>query len=58
MPTGEHVRRLSGSTSNGLMTAHWDLKDDAGNACTNNEYGSVIQIKLSESGRTQKLRGP
>jgi hypothetical protein len=58
MPSGEHVRRLSGTTTNGMITAHWDLKDDAGNECTNNEYGSVIQIKLSESGREQRLKGP
>ena len=58
LPSGEHVRNIKGNTSNGLITEHWDLKDDEGKACTNDAYDSVIEIKLSESGRMQKLRGP
>jgi hypothetical protein len=58
LPNGEHVRKLKGSTSNGLITEPWDLKDDEGKACTNDAYDSIIEIKLSESGRMQRLRGP
>lgn len=58
LPSGERVRTLSGSTSNGFFEVRWDLKDDLGRRCTNNAYDSVFQITLPLSGRSQRMRGP
>ena len=58
LPGGEHVRTLSGSTTNGVITAFWDLTDDAGKRRTNNEFASVFRVTLTDSGRTQTMKGP
>ena len=34
-PTGAHIKTLKGTTSNGVILAHWDLIDDQSKRCTN-----------------------
>jgi len=57
-PAGDRLKTISGSTSNGVIKVHWDLTDDQGRKCTNNEFGSLFHITLPDSGRSQKLKGP
>jgi hypothetical protein len=57
-PTGERLKTISGSTSNGLIKVHWDLTDDHGKTCTNESYDSVFHLTLPGSGRSQMLKGP
>lgn len=57
-PTGTHLKTLKGTTSNGVIRAHWDLIDDHGNRCTNESIDSVFQVTLPGSGRSQTLKGP
>ncbi len=57
-PAGEGLKTITGSTSNAILTAHWDLLDDHGRRCTNDSYDSVFWITLPDSGRSQTLRGP
>jgi len=55
---GELINTISGSTSNSLVNVHWDLLDEKGQLCTNNEFGTVVHITLPESHRFQRLKGP
>ena len=57
-PAGEGLMTITGSTSNGILTAHWDLLDDHGRPCTKDSYDSVFHIAMPNSGRSQILRGP
>jgi len=57
-PTGERLNTLSGSTTNGVVKVHWDLKDEQGRRCTNEFFDTILQITLPESGRSQTLKGP
>jgi hypothetical protein len=57
-PAGDRVKTISGSTSNGVIKVYWDLTDDQGRKCTNNEFGSVFHITLPDSRRSQTLQGP
>jgi hypothetical protein len=57
-PAGAVVKTITGSTSNGILKAHWDLIDDHGRRCTNDSYDSVFHITLPDSGRSQTLKGP
>jgi len=57
-PTGERLKTITGSTSNGLINVHWDLTDEHGRACTNESYDSVFHLTLPGSGRSQTLKGP
>jgi hypothetical protein len=58
LPDGTQVRTLQGTTTNGLLTVLWDLRDDRGRPCTNSAYDTVFTLILSDSGRRQTLRGP
>jgi hypothetical protein len=58
LPSGDRLRTITGSTSNGVIKVHWDLTDDNGRPCTNNAYGSLFRITLPDSGRSQTLNGP
>jgi hypothetical protein len=58
LPTGELLKTITGSTSNGLMTIHWDLVDDRGVRRTNSAFNTLIKVNLLDSGRTQTLKGP
>jgi hypothetical protein len=57
-PTGERLKTITGSTSNGIIKVHWDLTDDHGKGCTNESYDSVFHLTLPDSGRSQTLKGP
>jgi hypothetical protein len=57
-PTGEHLKTITGGTSNAVVKVHWDLTDDHGRKCTNNAYGTLIRVTLPDSGRSQTLKGP
>ena len=52
--SGSHLRTLTGSTTNGLIHAEWNLMDDKGNKFTNNSFLSDFQVILP-SGRSQTL---
>jgi len=55
---GERLKTLSGSTSNGLIEVHWDLRDDHGQRRTNNAFDTLLHLSLPDSGRSQTLKGP
>jgi len=55
---GAHLKTLKGTTSNGVINAHWDLIDDHGTRCTNEAIDSVFHVTLPASGRSQTLKGP
>jgi hypothetical protein len=57
-PAGAHIKTLKGSTSNGVIQVHWDLIDDHGHRCTNENIDSVFQVTLPGSGRSETLKGP
>jgi hypothetical protein len=57
-PVGELLKTIRGSTTNGFVEVHWDLTDERGRHCTNDSYDSVFHITLTESGRSQTLKGP
>jgi hypothetical protein len=57
-PTGEHVKTISGSTSNGIINIHWDLLDEHGRTYTNASLDSVFNVTLPDSGRSQSMKGP
>jgi len=55
---GEHLKTLSGSTSNGEFNVVWTLVDDHGHRLTGETFNSMVHITLPDSGRSQTLRGP
>jgi len=55
---GAHLKTLTGSTANGLITVHWNLVDDHDRHLTDQFFNSVFHITLPDSGRTQTLNGP
>jgi hypothetical protein len=55
---GEHLKILSGSTSNGEFNVLWNLVDDRGHRLTGETFNSIVHIALPDSGRSQTLRGP
>ena len=57
-PQGSHLKTLTGTTSNGVIKVHWDLIDDQGRRFTNTEFNSTFNVTLSDSGRSQKIKGP
>lgn len=54
--SGEHVKTLSGSTSNGMVKVDWDLIDEKGHKYTGDSFESFFTIKLPDSGRSQTLK--
>ena len=54
--SGEHVKTLSGSTTNGMIMVDWDLIDEKGHKYTGDSFESCFTIKLPDSGRSQTLR--
>ena len=56
--TGTRLKRITGSTTNGVIKAHWNLIDEQGRRFTNDFFNSVFHLTLPDSGRTQILRGP
>jgi hypothetical protein len=57
-PEGLTVKTLSGSTSNGIIKAHWNLICEQGQRYTNDSVDSVFHVSLPGSGRSQTLKGP
>lgn len=58
LTNGQLLKTITGSTSNGVIKFLWDLKDENGRRMTNNWFDSFFTITLTDSGRTQHLRGP
>jgi hypothetical protein len=54
--SGEHVKTLSGSTTNGMIKVDWDLIDEKGHKYTGDSFESFFTIKLPDSGRSQTLK--
>jgi hypothetical protein len=55
---GEHLKTLSGSTTNGEFDLTWNLVDDRDHRLTGETFNSIVHITLPDSGRSQTLRGP
>lgn len=55
---GEHLKTITGSTTNGEFNTVWNLVDDHGHRLTGETFNSIVHITLPDSGRTQTLRGP
>jgi hypothetical protein len=58
-PTGELIKTIAGSTTNGEIKAHWNLTDDRGNAYTNDAVQSIFRVTFPDSrsgSRTQTQR--
>jgi hypothetical protein len=56
--TGEHLKTLSGSTTNGEFKKIWNLVDDHSHRLNGETFNSIVHITLPDSGRTQTLKGP
>ncbi len=46
-PAGAHIKTITGSTSNGIIEAHWDLIDEHGNKYTN-DFDSAFHVVLPD----------
>lgn len=57
-PEGKQLHAISGNTTNGVIKIFWDLMNDRGVRMTNESFGTVFQVTLTASGRTQTMRGP
>jgi hypothetical protein len=55
---GEHLKTLTGSTSNGEFNVVWNLVDDHGQRLAGETFNSIVHVTLPDSGRSQTLRGP
>jgi hypothetical protein len=47
-PSGEHIKTITGRTSNGEINAHWDLTYEHGNKVTNNSFNADFHITLPD----------
>ena len=56
-PEGDPLKSFTGRTSNGVIHIQWDLNLENGKKWTN-DFASVFKITLSDSDRSQTLRGP
>ncbi len=52
------LKRITGTTTEGLLKVYWDLVDEMGQRFHGDSFESVIYLKLPDSGREQTLRGP
>ena len=48
-PQGHHVRTISGTLSNGIVKAIWDLADEGGTIYTNDSIRAVFQVTGANS---------
>lgn len=55
---GQHLKTLSGSTTNGEFNVLWNLADDNGNRLTGETFNSIVHVTLPDSGRSQTMHGP
>lgn len=56
--TGGLIRTIRGSTSNGVITAFWDLLDDQGRRFHDDAFDSRFHVTLPGSGRSETFKGP
>lgn len=54
--SGEHLKTITGATSNAIIEETWDLVTDNNQICTNKTITCLFQITLPDSHRTQILR--
>lgn len=57
-PEGNQLHTVAGNTTNGVIKIFWNLMDDRGGRMTNESFGTVFKVTLTDSGRTQTMRGP
>lgn len=57
-PEGQRLHTATGNTTNGVIKIFWNLMDDRGVRMTNESFGTVFHVTLTDSGRTQTMRGP
>jgi hypothetical protein len=57
-PSGAHLKTFHGTTSNGVVSVHWNLIDDQGRRFTNDSFNSSFSVTLPDSGRSQTEKGP
>jgi HEAT repeat protein len=55
---GQHLKTLSGSTTNGEFNLLWNLVDDDGHRLAGESFNTIVHITLPDSERSQTLRGP
>ena len=55
---GEHLKTLTGSTTNGEFKTIWNLVNDHGHRLNGETFNSIVHITLPDSGRSQTLKGP
>ena len=55
---GEHLKTLTGNTTNGEFKVIWNLVDDHGHRLTGETFNSIVHVTLPGSGRSQTLKGP
>lgn len=55
---GEHLKTLTGGTTNGEFKVVWNLVDNHGHRLTGETFNSIVHITLPDSGRSQTLKGP
>lgn len=55
---GQHLKTLTGSTTNGEFNLVWNLVDDNSNRLTGETFNTIVHITLPDSGRSQTMRGP
>jgi hypothetical protein len=57
-PSGERLKTLSGTTTNGIIKEHWNLIDDHGARFRGNAFDTLFHLTLPESGRSRTFKGP
>jgi hypothetical protein len=48
-PNGNHIKTITGNTSNGILNERWNLTDDHGNICTNSSVNAIYHVILPNS---------
>lgn len=48
-PDGNHIKTITGSTSNGILNERWDLTDDNGKGYTNSIVNAVCHVTVPNS---------
>lgn len=57
-PTGEHIRTITGSTSNGIVEVQWDLIDDNGKRYTNDSLNSTWTVTFPDAPKGASTNSP
>ena len=48
-PSGEHIHTITGSTTNGIVEAHWDLRYGGGKRFTGDSFNSSWTVRFPDS---------